>query len=329
VDASIEQGAVLQGRYSAAQTKYRVRDNRTEILLKQYKKEEVVAEGGASARHETPALESVEQEGPPETATYADISKAIASAEKFIEQARPGLLRLLRRPGGKEIVLELPAGAIEHLAEAFKPVTDAFPLYKPVFEIMKSTLTDAVKQQLKRHLDDLTKSAIENPTELKTIVPKAAQEIADSTPPRVTPEASRRLHGEIAALQREGADIRAGSQRLNRAVTAAETPVSKPTQHRAQERNEVSSNERPERPHRRPGGSSDPDSEPSSGGSGGSGGYSQPSSTPREVPMHETVVGSCICNHYINGMLVASYPISLGASCGPYTCGQVGLDVGR
>jgi hypothetical protein len=326
VDASIEQGAGLRGRYSAAQTKYGVRDNRTEILLKQYKKEDEVAEGGASARHGNPASESVEEGSPPETATCAEISKARASVEKFIEQARPGLLRLLRRPGGKEIALELPSGAIEHLAEALKPVTDAFPVFKPVFEIMKSTLTDAVKQRLKRQLDDLTKSAIEHPSELKTILPEAAQEIADSTPPKVTPEVSRRLHGEIAALQREGADIRAGGQRLDRAVTAAEAPVSKPTENRAQERNEFGSNERPERPRRRPGGSSEPDSEPSSGGYGG---YSPPSSTPRPVPMHDPVVGSCICNEYINGILVASYPISLGASCGPYICGQVGLDVGR
>ena len=67
------------------------------------------------------------------------------------------------RTRGKEIALELPEGAIDRLAATLDPIAEAYPVFKPVLDVLGSTLTDIAQARLKAKLDDLTGSVVKHP----------------------------------------------------------------------------------------------------------------------------------------------------------------------
>jgi hypothetical protein len=91
------------------------------------------------------------------------VSNARAAVKEFKERFRPQVLRLLNEPGGKEIALELPEGAIDRLAATLDPIAEAYPVFKPVLDVLGSTLTDIAQARLKAKLDDLTGSVVKHP----------------------------------------------------------------------------------------------------------------------------------------------------------------------
>jgi hypothetical protein len=305
-----------------AQTKYQIHDRSLEALLKRNETE--IASLERFAREVPQGKESSHDSGdeePPATITYREISKAKASIEDFNTRFRSPLIRFLKQPGGKEIVIELPKGPIDHLAEMLDPISESFPPFKPVFDLLKSTLKDVVGFAVKRKLDELTDSALKEPNKIDTLVPKAAQELADSAPPQVTPEQTSQFRRGVDALQREIAELRRRSSRLQDTMTTAQA--------RTNGLNDLQSRASTEKRARRRTSSEDevargfdtrtdkapapPRFDPN---------ISEPAiRSPFEPNAGGVVVTGCTCNTYRNGVLVSSVPIPVGARCGAQICG--------
>lgn len=322
VDNALNEGATLRNNYLNVQTKYQIHDRGIEALLKRNEAETASFErlAGQVPQGKEPSLGS-DNEEPPETITYREISKAKASIEDFNTRFRSPLIRFLKQPGGKEIVIELPKGPIDHLAEMLDPISESFPPFKPVFDVLKSTLKDVVGLALKRKLDELTDSALKEPNKINTLIPKAAQELADSAPPRVTPEQKSQFRQGVDALQREIAELRRRSSRLQDTMTTAQA--------RANGLNDLQSRVSTEKRARRRTSSEDevargfdtrtdkapapPRFDPN---------IPEPAiRSPFESNAGGVVVTGCTCNTYRNGVLISSVPIPVGARCGTQICG--------
>lgn len=235
----------------------------------------------------------------PAEATYRKVQRARESLRTFAERTRPRIIRFLKRPGGKELVLELPKGAIDQIAKVLDPIAEVHPMLKPVIEVLKNTANEALKTRLKSKLEKLSGAAIRNSTNLDQSLSETSREIADSTKIEVPPKREQEYRNEVANLRHEIAEIR-------RIVETPETAHQSSSPH---------SRAIPPRPPRVPDPvqSSGPEVVPyspiESPWSGGGSGYA--SST-----------GGCICNHYRNGALISSVTIPIGAKCGSQVCGR-------
>jgi len=319
---SLGQESNLRRSYAEAKAKEQVRDRQVETLLKRCEERETRLNRANHAAKENRYVSVEEQEPvPPENATYEEISKARGRVEEFNKRYRPEVIRLLRQPGGKEIALEIPGGAISHLAELLSPLSEAFPPAKPVIDVVKLTITDTVKLALKRKLDDLTESVIEYPERVEVSLPAAAQEIADAIPPNGAPETRREVKREVAELRREVDDLQAGYERVSREMSAAEVRRNRLTEPIINRDVETAAeNERlPQRRRREFVDNTEPVHRP----------YSEPLPSiepfrplqePNTLPGMQSSGGQCICETYVNGMLVSSVPISPGQVCGGRVC---------
>lgn len=239
------------------------------------------------------------------------------------EQMRPQLIRFLQRPGGKELVYELPKGAIDNLTKVFDPITEAFPIFKPGIEIMKSMVNEALKQRLKAKIEHLVTDASKNPASLDHSLPTVSRDLAADARPDVTPKVHQQFNHELAKLRQEITEMKNETAKLETLRPAAQ-PRAHPIERAAIPRANLPQGvrERPpdipirpraldvpirsRAPYTFPDRPFDP-SPPSGGGVGGSTQY--------------TYTSSCTCNHYVNGALVSSVPIPVGARCGAQVCG--------
>jgi hypothetical protein len=321
-----EEEVKLRATYAEA-ARYKVRDERIDTILNQNRRAATSQAADKAASQRTIPSPSDGNVGLPQKITYDGILKARSKIESFAERARPRVLRLLKQPGGKEVALELPAGPIDRLAEVVSPLAEEYPMLKPIVDILKSTLTDAVELAFKRKLENLTSLAAEHPESIETTLPNTSQEIANSAPTKIEPEAARQLSRNASILRRDTRDIRSNADRLQQELSAAkeqELSAARAKEQRAERaararevaearEREVSPPPRRRaestRPHSLPDTTEfQPPSEPSGGGFGGasSGG--------------RMVVTGCTCNHYVNGALMYSTKIPVGGRCGTQVC---------
>jgi hypothetical protein len=299
---SADASAALQNDYRQARASHNIKDSRID---RQLRERDIQQAALARATYAGPPAstpsDSVEDAIVPPGVTHRDLTNIQKRMDAFKEKIGPFVLKLASQPGGKEIALQLGARPIDQLATILDPVADAYPVFKPVFDILKSTAKDAIKIRLRQKLDELTSSIMQRPDGMETLLPKAAQDIAETFPVKVSPVAERQFRRGLNDLQSQVASLRQSTQRLERSTHPPDLTAA----NRLPDADGVSA---PPLPEPRPA----PDPFSDGGGAGGSsgggfgGGYS---------------VSSCTCNTYVNGALVSSVPIPVGASCGGRICG--------
>src|SRR6185437_10920878 len=175
-------------------------------------------------------------------------------------------------------------------------------MFKPAIEVVKNTANEAFKTRLKSKLDKLADATIRNSTSVDQSLPEASSEIADSTEIKVPPRLKQEYRNQAANMRREIVEIRRAIDKLEAAraplppYADAEPPRPQPV---------YPDPIQPREPEAIP--DSPVGSTPSSGGGGG--GFS-------------SFTSSCICNTYMNGALISSVPIPVGARCGFQVCGR-------
>ena len=253
----------------------------------------------------------------PDDTTYEKTRTARERVREFAERVRPSVIRLLQRPGGKDVVLELPKGAIDDIAKVLDPLAHDYPLLKPALEVTKNMVNDVLKNYLKGKLERLVADAAEHPAALDASLPAAIREAVDTAKPDVSPSIERSYNREVAS---ERHDITDAQRTIARMDAPHPAPRPRPIERAAApphtEPREARRSFEPPRTfsprEREPFGESPRDATPPGGGGGGGGGGST----------RYTYTTSCVCNHYINGALVSSVPIPVGARCGVQVCGR-------
>lgn len=251
----------------------------------------------------------------PEETTYRQTLRVREYVRTYLERVRPQLIRFVQNPGGKELLLEIPKGAIDNLAKALDPIAETHPMLKPAIEVLKTASNEALKVRFKAKLETLVAETMRNPTRVDQSVSKAVTEVVNEARIDVSPKLKEQHKREIA-------NLRAEINQIRQYIATVESP--QPRRYRLPqgepdttpaERPLRAAKREPERPApfrpREPLGSREPplDPGPSSGGGGGSGGFS-------------TSTTGCICKSYRNGVLVSETTIAVGARCGPYVCGR-------
>jgi hypothetical protein len=316
----------LRSTYAEIQTKYNSGDERISRLVNRFEVRQGAVDKAIreTEQHTTSAPIGGEEIELPGTLTYEDLSRANGHVKELQEKFRPRVLRLLEEPGAKEIVLKLPEGPIDHLFETLSPIVEANPMVKPIFDILRNTLNDAIEQAFRRKINNLTDSFIEHPEEVDTELPREAEELADSQPIKATLETKRQLQHSFDELSHELTEIRSSTRRLEQEEQAIEARGSKINRNgerafidaaagtRRTRETEDAPSARIDSPSKVPDLSAP---EP----------FNVPNSTNVPEPSTGSTLSGCTCQEYVNGMLVSTTEIPVGAMCGPYSCGSNGL----
>ena len=326
VDAAQSEGARLQEAVRQLPPRVRMSDPSLDRILRRIEARDRPFTDVHPEPNPTPAPDDEFWFIPlPSYTTYRKTLEAKERVRSFDEQVRPQLIRFLQRPGGKELVYELPKGAIDHLIKILDPITEAFPIFKPGVEVMKNMVNEALKQRLKAKIEQLVKDACKDPSSLDQALPTASREVTADAKPDVPPNIQQEYNREFAKLRHEITEVQHDIAKLEtprRSATPhphrterAETPRTHPSQEAREWRPDIPirppTPDVPIRP-RAPDRYTDRPFEPTSsfgGGAGGGGGYT-------------TYTTSCVCKTYINGALVSSVPIPVGARCGAQVCGR-------
>lgn len=223
IKATVDEGKRLRTAYSHAQTSTNFHNERIVALAKRSgEQQRLLLQADSTAQRVRQSGRPREAAKLPDEITYEQISKARSSVKRFRESYNEHLLRLVEQPGGKELVLSLPEGVFDHFSEALDPLTESFPLFKPVVEILKSVTSDAAEKQINRVLNKLTDSVVKHPEQLGYEMQQRAHEVADSVPIQVHRETRKRLNKEITSAKRQIAELQASTRGLEKSVRIVE-----------------------------------------------------------------------------------------------------------
>lgn len=313
LESSQNDGARLRRLYQATHRRSGISDPTIESLLRRIDQQRTLYEG--SAKVSTLATNSrSDVVEPPGFLTYHALEISTRRWNEVRDRLKPKMLRLLRQPGGKEIVLELPNGVVDHLAEVFDPLVDAYPALKPLFEIARSTVSDALDAKFESKIEALLLSTPSDPRGLEANMRSAAYDAVDSRVSSVRATNASRVEKSLQHFRRQLTAVRRSISVLDHSRQLADrNPL-----------NEV----KPQRSARQPLLPAKPSPSPSpDGGSRDNVGQTTPRAGGGATSKESGGIGdgsavvSCICKHYVNGMLVGSFPIPVGASCGGQVCG--------
>jgi hypothetical protein len=328
---SIDERSRLRDTYAEARTKYAIRDPRIDTLLRRDSDRLAKLDRTIHTAPKESPHSDADEIRLPGNITYERLEKAKSRVEALKTKLRPYFERTIKRPGGKDLVLELPGGPLDQFFEAMKPLEEIHPVMKAFLDLTKSALSDSIEARLRPELDKLAESTIEHPEDTETAVSKVAQELADAKPARPTPEEAKQYKRDVAEVQQEDREFHTSAERLQQRMNEAE--ARRTTQARNNQpsqddggRNGTHTRRAEARRHERPRGGDvgietrasrqpyipdqpvtprvDPPFDPGSGSTGGQ------------------IVTGCTCNHYRNGVLVSSSQIPVGARCGFQVCGQ-------
>ena len=214
----------LRKTYESAQAKYEIHDGTATSLLRNDLRRRAVLEGTeaeASSRATIPGKTG--SANVPQNVSEKAIETASSNLESLRRTAHPELLKVLKRPGGKDIVLQLPDLVVGKTSELLSHhIAEVYPFLKPVLEAVTSIMTDAIKLPLEKKLDELTRAVLDRPSETENLLRDASTELADSV--RIDPGSiqGRVSERSIQELDREADQMEASVRRLEIAMTRAE-----------------------------------------------------------------------------------------------------------
>lgn len=215
-------GDILRQTYTDTNARYELRDGRTEGLLARYERQRSAIERVSDLPGSSAAPSGIFPELP-DGVTQRGIEAARDSLRAYEQRAHSRFLRLLTRPGGKDIALQLSEmPASKALQTLLKPVTESLPILKPALEVLTSTVIDALKVPIERKLDELTRAVAQNSEVTERLVEQAAKDVAESVPVNVPSEQARDYQRSLGQLKHLAKELEAGIPRVQELARSAE-----------------------------------------------------------------------------------------------------------
>ena len=219
-----DKSASLREYYRSFRQEYDARDEHVERANQRTARRETVNQeirpSAEQSRHNDAA--AAQEVDVPAAASLEEIKGARQGLAKYREKVSPEIVKLIAHPGGKDIILHLPSLFTAKISEFLvDPLTEEYPILKPLIGIFSSTFDEAVKLKVKRQLDDLTGSLIERPDAAEEIVTHAASEIAASVPAEIPLATTGQIAHEIRNLDGEAqrlGDLRSQLEQRARAI---------------------------------------------------------------------------------------------------------------
>ena len=217
---AISEGSSLKTKYADAQAKYNFHDD-TIAGEVQYADQRTASVGAAASATagDTSSLAN-DHDAVPETLTYRQISEANSEMESLGGTFRSQLFSFLDQPSGKEILLLLPDGPLDHIAGLLEPFAHAFPVFRPVFDVLRSTLSDSLEVALDHKTEELTASIAAHRENAKDLISATAQEVTDAFAKSPSLAQQQQFRRDFNALQSEVSQLGESAVRLDNSVNA-------------------------------------------------------------------------------------------------------------
>jgi hypothetical protein len=209
-----ESSRKLESYYSQVRVSYRLRDAEAERTIARYNSRQTIGNLEEAPSGEEKDTVPTDRHVPIET-TYVAVDDARAEVRAFKAKLNSETIKVLERPGGKDIVLHIPTLLSGKAADAFlHALGDTYPVLKPVVELLKNVSNEAMKAGVKREIDNLSESAVSHPGDLERSIAEAAHRVAQLPTKEIPPKIRQEIKQEARQMEEDASRITHVQERL-------------------------------------------------------------------------------------------------------------------
>jgi hypothetical protein len=155
--------------------------------------------------------------------SYRRIKEVKAAIEEYRQRANSKFITFLNTEEGKKLVLQAPKIVTEKLRlEIFRPWIESYPIVEPIIDVFFGTVDEKIQMELQQTVDAATKSLIQNPNQVHTIVNGEASRISAQAKVKISPEILNKADKASKLLEQKLADLDNAKIQIDNKIKEAE-----------------------------------------------------------------------------------------------------------